>query len=132
MSEEDVEVMRRAVETFNRGGVDAALPYFDHDIEWVGPPEWLDDHLYKGHEGLRKLASQWTESFDEYRLDPERFIDTGSSVVVLLFARGRIKGSGLPIDQEGAWICRIANGKAVHVRVYFSWQEGLEEAGMPD
>jgi ketosteroid isomerase-like protein len=71
-------------------------------------------------------------SFDEYRLDPERYIDTGASVVVLLIARGRIKGSGLPIDQEGAWICLIANGKAVHVRVYFSWVEGLEEAGLSD
>ena len=132
MSEENVEVMRHVVENFNRGGVEAVLPYFHDDIEWVGPPEWLDDHLYKGHEGLRKLASQWTDSFDEYRLDPERFTDTGTSVVVLLFTRGRIKDSELPIAQESSWVCRIENGKVTHVQVYFSWQEGLEATGLSE
>src|SRR3954449_6963162 len=131
MSEENVEVMRQIVEAFNRGGVEAALPRFDDDVEWAGPDEWLDDHLYQGHDGLRKLASQWTDSFDEYRLDPDRFIDAGDSVVILLFARGRIKGSEVPIAQENSWVCRVENGKATHVQVYFSWHEGLERAGLP-
>jgi ketosteroid isomerase-like protein len=130
MSEEHVKVMREIVENFNQGGVEAALPHFDSRVEWVGPREWLDDHLYRGHEGLRKLASQWTDNFDEYRLDPDRFIDAGNSVVVLLFARGRIKGSELPISQENSWVCRVEGNKARHVQVYFSWHEGLEHAGL--
>lgn len=130
MSEEDVELMRHVVEDFNRGGVEAVLPYFDTDIDWVGPPEWVDDHLYKGHEGLRKLASQWTGSFDEYRLDPERFIDAGTTVVALLFARGRIKGSAIPVEQEVSWVCRVENGRATQVQVYFSWAEALEATGL--
>jgi ketosteroid isomerase-like protein len=130
MSQENVEVMRQIVEAFNRDGVEAVLRHFETDIEWVGPPEWPDDHLYKGHEGLRKLASQWTETFDEYRLDPERFIDTGASVVVLLFIRGLIKGSALPVAQETSWVCQMGNGKATHVQVYFSWEEALEAAGL--
>jgi ketosteroid isomerase-like protein len=132
MSEESVDVIRQVVEAFNRGGVEAALRYFDPEINWVGPPEWLEDHLYEGHEGLRRLASQWTENFDEYHLDPERFMDTGDEVVVLLFARGRIKGSAIPVDQAVTWVCQVRNGKAAHVQVYFSWEEGLEAAGLSE
>jgi ketosteroid isomerase-like protein len=132
MSEEDVKVMRDALEAFNRDGVEAALRYFDPDIEWVGPPEWLEDHLYEGHDGLRRLASQWTQSIDEYHFNPERLIDTGAEIVVLLSARGRIKGSATAVEQEVTWICQMKNGKAAHVQVYFSWAQGLEAAGLSE
>jgi ketosteroid isomerase-like protein len=132
MSEENVEVIRRIVEAFDRGGVETALRYFDPEIKWVGPPEWLEDHLYEGHEGLRRLAGQWTENFDDYRLDAERFIDTPGGVVALLFARGHIKGSGMPIGQALTWICQVSGGRAKHVQVYFSWEEGLEAAGLSE
>jgi ketosteroid isomerase-like protein len=132
MSEENVEVVRQVVDSFNRGGVEAALRYFDPAINWVGPPEWLEDHLYEGHDGLRKLALQWNENFDEYRLDPERFIDGSDAVVVLLFLRGRIKGSAIPIDQAATWVCQLRQGKVAHVQVYFSWEEGLDAAGLSE
>jgi hypothetical protein len=53
-------------------------------------------------------------------------------VVVLLFARGRIKGSALPVAQEISWVCQMENGKATHVQVYFSWEEALEAAGLSE
>ena len=132
MSEENVNVIRRIVEAFNRGGVEAALPYFDSEIKWVGPPEWLEDHLYEGHAGLRRLAEQWTQNFDEYRLDPERFIDSEAGVIALLLTGGRIKGSVDPIDQPVAWVCQLSGGKVAHVQVYFSWEEGLDAAGLSE
>ena len=69
MSQENVELVKRSFEAFSRGGIEAALSYFDPEVEWIGPPEWLEDHLYKGHDGMRKIASVWGENFDEYRLD---------------------------------------------------------------
>ena len=50
MSEENVEIVRDAIEAFSDEGVDAALEYCDPEIEWWAPPEWLEDRLYKGHE----------------------------------------------------------------------------------
>jgi ketosteroid isomerase-like protein len=100
MSQENVEIVRHTIEAFNRDGVEATLQYFDTEVEWIGPPEWLEERLYKGHEGIRRIASQWTENFDEFHLHSEQFIDAGDLVVVLLFGRGRIKGSAVPIEQE--------------------------------
>jgi ketosteroid isomerase-like protein len=95
------------------------------------PPEWLDEErLYKGHEGIRRIASQWTENYDEYRLHSEQFIDAGDLVVVLLFGRGRIKGSAVPIEQEVSYVWGVRNGKGVHIQVYLSWDQALEAAGL--
>jgi hypothetical protein len=64
MSEEDAKVLRDAIAAFNRGGVEQALGYFDPSVEWIGPPEWLEERLYEGHDGIRKVAALWTESVD--------------------------------------------------------------------
>jgi ketosteroid isomerase-like protein len=128
MSQENVEVVRDTLAAFNRGGVEAALDYFDPSIEWFGPPEWLEERLYKGHDGIRKIAAVWTENFDDYRLDLDRTIDAGDRVIALVYQRGRIKGSSNEIEQPIGYDWEIRNGKGVRVQVYFSWDKVLEAA----
>ena len=130
MSQENVEVVRRTLEAFNREGVEAALAYMDPAIEWIGPPEWLEDAVYTGHDGIRKLASGWTDNFDEYRLEWESGLDAGDHVVALVFARARIKRSGNPIEQRIGYDWEVRGGKGVRVRVHFSWEGALEAAGL--
>jgi ketosteroid isomerase-like protein len=130
MSQENVEIVRCTIETFNEDGVETTLQYLDPAVEWLAPPEWLEERLYKGHEGIRRLASQWTDNIDGYRLDPERFIDAGDAVVVLLFGHGRIRGSAAPIEQKLGYVWEVRNRKGVRIQVYFSWEEALEAAGL--
>jgi ketosteroid isomerase-like protein len=132
MSRENVELVRRAIDAFNREGVEAALAYMDPAIEWVGPPEWLEASPYTGHDGIRKIASIWEETFDEYRLDVERAFDAGDHVVALVVQHGRIKGTGDQIQQRIGFDWEVRGGKGVHVRVYFSWEEALEVVGLPE
>jgi ketosteroid isomerase-like protein len=132
MSEQNVEIVRDTIAAFNRGGVEAALEYFDPDLEWIGPPEWLEDRIYRGHDGIRKIASVWTENFDEYRLDIDRVIDAGDHVVVLLYQRGRIKGSADQIEQPIGYDWEVREGKGTRVGVYFSWDEALKAVGLAE
>jgi hypothetical protein len=37
-----------------------------HDVVICSMPGSLDDSEYHGHAGLRKLAQQWTENFDDF------------------------------------------------------------------
>lgn len=130
MSEENVAIVRRTIEAFNREGVEAALAYMDPAIEWVVPPDWLEDSPYNGHDGIRKIASLWDENFDEYRLDLERALDAGDHVVALVIQHGRIKGSGDQVQQRIGFDWEVRGGKGVRVRVYFSWEDALEAAGL--
>jgi hypothetical protein len=38
MSQENVEVVRHAIDSFNGEGIEAALGYFDPGVEWLGAP----------------------------------------------------------------------------------------------
>jgi ketosteroid isomerase-like protein len=128
---ENAEVVRRTLEAFNTGGVEAALRYFDPEVEWLGPPEWLEKHLYKGHDGIREIAALWGENFDEYRLDLEDAIDAGNNhVVALVHQRGRTKGGGVAIEGRIGYDWEVRDGKGVRVQVHFSWEEALEAAGV--
>jgi ketosteroid isomerase-like protein len=132
MSQENVEIVRRIIDTFNRDGIEAALTDFDPEIEWLGPPEWLEESLYKGHDGMRKIASSWGENFEEYRLDIDRLIDLGDEVLVLLTQRGRVKGSVDTIEQPLGYEWRVVNGKTTRVQVHFSWEAALEAVGLSE
>jgi ketosteroid isomerase-like protein len=116
------------LEAFNRGGVDAALHYLDPDIEWWGPPEWLEERLYRGHDGVRQLASFWTQTFDEYRIDLDEASESGNTVLALCHQRGRMKGSGDQIEEPIAYIWEVHNEKATRVDVYFSWEAAVDAA----
>ena len=122
-----------AVHAFNEGGVEAALEFFDPNLEWVAPPEWLEDQVYGGHEGLRRLSTQWTHLFDDYQLEPVRSMDVGEDQVVLLLQqRGRIRGSGDPVESPIGYVAEIREGLVARVSIYFSWEATLEAAGITE
>ena len=118
---------------FDTEGIDAALEYFDPGIEWMAPPEWLEDRLYEGHEGVKRLALFWMAQFDEYTVEPEEFIELGGDrLLVLLYQRGRIRSSDVPIEQPIGWIVESRAGKLTKVDVYFSWETARSAAGLPE
>jgi ketosteroid isomerase-like protein len=132
MSQEDVQVVRDAISAFEHGGVEAALEYFDPSLQWFAPPEWPEERLYQGYDGLRRVARVWTGSFDEFRLDMDRAIDAGDHVIALLCQRGRIKGSDSQIEHRVGWDCELLNRKIARVHPYFSWAEALEAVGLSE
>jgi ketosteroid isomerase-like protein len=113
-------------------GVEGALGYFDPGIAWFGPPEWPEDRIYEGYDGVRKAASVWTENFDGFQLDLQTAVDTGDGVVALIIQRAVIKGSGAELEHRVSWHCQLHAGRIMRVRPYFSWEEGLEAAGLAE
>jgi ketosteroid isomerase-like protein len=133
MSEGPDEVLRRVIDAFNEEGFDAALEYLDPDVQWLAPPEWLEDRLYEGRAGVRRLADFWSGQFDEYRVEPEQFIDLGGNRVLLLaHQHGRIRSSDTPVEQPVGWIVEVRGGKLVRVDVFFSWEAARTAAGLPE
>ena len=133
MPEERAAPLLSAIHAFNDDGVEAALEFFDPDLEWVAPPEWLEDRVYKGHEGLRRLSAHWTQLFDDYHLELERSVDVREDeVVLLLHQRGQIKGSGDPVDGPIGYLAQIRAGLVTRVNIYFSWDATLEAAGLSE
>jgi ketosteroid isomerase-like protein len=133
MPEERAAPILSAIEAFNEGGVEAALPYLDPEIEWVAPPEWLEDRLYEGHNGIRRLSAYWTQLFDEYTLVLDRVMEAGDGrVVILLQQQGRIRGSGDRVESPLGYIVETRHELVARVEIYFSWEQTLEAAELSE
>ena len=99
MSEENVEIVRRLYETMNATGLEATIPFLDPDFEFVPPADWPDSLTLQGIEPIQEMARQWVETFDDFKIDPERFVNIGGDrVLVYAPDRGRIKDSDVEID----------------------------------
>jgi ketosteroid isomerase-like protein len=121
MSEANVRLVCEGVATLNRDGIEAFLECVDRKVEWFTPPDWLEDRVLNGHDGVRIAVAQFGEQLDEFRIDLETVIDAGEDrTVSLLHQRGRIKGSGHDLEQPIGVIIDVRDGKVTRVEVYFS------------
>src|SRR5437867_3107044 len=99
MSQENVEIVRRCYEAFNRGDFDAAMEVVHPEIEFVlpggGPP-------LTGKEAVRV----WMEpdAFEEVEIEPLEFTVNGDRVLVRTRVRARGAGSGMELEVQ---VCAV-------------------------
>jgi ketosteroid isomerase-like protein len=129
--EENVEIVRRLAEAHNAGGFEAMLPFLAEDVLWHPLPEWIEESEYRGHEGVRKLMSIFTDNFDDYAISVKEIKPVGDRVVLLAEQVGRIKGSGDLLSQPmGCVISDFRGGQIGETHFFRSWREALQAAGL--
>jgi ketosteroid isomerase-like protein len=55
----------------------------------------------------------WLESFEEFRVEPERVAERGDELVVIVRQSGIGRSSGLHVETRLAHVWTVADGKAV-------------------
>ncbi|HEV3230256.1 MAG TPA: nuclear transport factor 2 family protein, partial [Solirubrobacteraceae bacterium] len=131
VSRQNVEIVRRSFEAHRTGGIEAAIPFYAPDFVWDAGPDWLEDRVYRGHDGARRLDAIFAASFEDYSLVVHEIRGVGEQVLALYEATGRIKDSGVPLRQPvGLVLSDFRDGAIGKVRSYFSWQEAREAVGV--
>jgi ketosteroid isomerase-like protein len=126
---QSVEIVREQIQAWNRRA-DGWVEFFDSDAEFHMPPEWPEDPVYRGHDGITRVDVLLAEGFNEFHWDIDRLIDAGDCVVGLYHARGRIKEGGTWLEQPIGAVSFLRDGKIVRMRSYLTWSEALEAAGV--
>ena len=98
MSEENVEVVRRAIEAYGREGLDGVLGYYDPEIEWTSTGDYIERATYRGHDGLRRYLGTMEGEFKDLRIEPVELIDAGEQVISSVRFTGRGKASDAPVE----------------------------------
>jgi ketosteroid isomerase-like protein len=119
MSQQDVETVRRGYDAFNRKDIAAVLDLYDPQIEWIeGGGGRSPAGTFRGPQSVaNEVFATVPQNFDEFRADPERFIDAGEHVVVVGRFSGRAR-SGATLDAPFVHVHRLRNGKTVHFQNY--------------
>jgi uncharacterized protein len=132
VSQENVEMLRSFYEAFNRGDIDAALAGAPPDFEIHDALERPDAGIHRGREAARKAIESISEPFDDLQVEPREFIEAGDEIVVIFHARGRGKGSGIPLDVELAHVFTMQDGHMQVMRAYTSKASALEALGLSE
>jgi ketosteroid isomerase-like protein len=129
MSQENVEIVRRAVERYNETA-ELDVEVLDPEVELVIDPASFVGGTYHGPEGVRAFFDRLGESFDRVQLEVDRYVDADDSVVAL--GRTRVHGerSDITTGQPLAWVFRLQDRRVVAMRSYFGAADALEAVGL--
>ena len=132
MSQENVDKARDFLAAYNRRDFDAAVEFFDPDIEWVLPPLQRADSC-RGPEEVKRFWRGLDETFEELRLDPQESVDAGDRVAIRLRYYTRGKGSGVEIEGElYHQVATFRDGTMVRIEYFTDWDQALEAAGVKE
>jgi uncharacterized protein len=130
MSQENVEIARRAIAAFAERDVEAWVEFHDADVELLLPRNILEGGSYKGHEGIRRAFADAYETWEEFRFDLQDIRVIEDRAVWLGRTTTVGKGETPTIEFESAYLVEIRGGKIVYFRPFQSQREALEAAGL--
>jgi ketosteroid isomerase-like protein len=130
-SKQNVELVRRAYEAFNRDGAKGTLPFLAPDVVWdESRLPARRPGVFHGHDGMMALDRQNAELWLDIKADVESVVPAGeNNVVASLRAHGRGRFTGEEVELWISHLWEMRAGKAVLVRLYLDRQEALEAAG---
>jgi len=132
MSQDHVEVVRRAIAAFNRGELDglaATYDWYDPDVEFFEDPHH-PEAVQRGADAIESYFRNFVDLFDDYSIEIEEIVDAGDQVVVFNRQRGRGKGSGAEVDVSSAWVFGFREGRISRITPYWERSEALAAAGL--
>jgi ketosteroid isomerase-like protein len=128
MSQENVEIVRRHIEAWNRRDLKAWLDCFhpEAELDWSrsrGPLKGL----YHGHTAIRAFSDEWT-TFEAVQLEAHDFIDRGSEILVP--NTGHVRASQhIEVVARSTFVWTLENGQITRLRMFQEHAEALEAVG---
>jgi len=132
MSQENVEIVRRTYQAWNRRDFDEAAELLAPDIEWRMPSNLPDAETWRSSEEVMHGLDVFLESWDRLHVEVQEYLDAGDRVVALLRYSGRAAITGIELEGAAvdAAVWTLRGGKVVKVEMYGDTSEALEAAGL--
>ena len=130
MSQENVEVVRRALDALDRRDLDAYLEVASPQIELITPAMPVQG-LIVGHEGIRKFFREmWTFSdASSFEVEQIRAVEERVLALFILRATGP---QGIETSSRVAGVYDIEDGKIRRAHIFGDRAEALETLGVSE
>jgi ketosteroid isomerase-like protein len=130
MAKDNVEVVRRSIEAYNRKDLPAmqAVSHPDLEVDWSAS-RGLEAGVYRGFEETDGFYENWFDMFEQLRVEPERFIESGDLVLVPNTAvlRGR---DGIETVARSCISFELREGRIARICLYQETHEALDATGL--
>jgi ketosteroid isomerase-like protein len=131
VSQENVDLVRRIYDGWSRGDFSVGADLITEDFEWRQFAQAVEPGSRRGEaigDSLRNLF----EVYENFRVEPEEFIEAVDKVVVVQRARATARQSGIELDQRSASVWTAQDGTLVRHEIYLNRSEALEAAGLAE
>jgi ketosteroid isomerase-like protein len=135
MSRENVEIVVRFIESYNRRDVETMLEDLVPAVEWrpALPLVLGEATVYHGHEGAREWLRNLYDVVDEAEVEYSEIRGLVDRVLGIGHLRIRGRGSGTETDSPFAHLTDFGpDGKAIRMWTYLDPEEALEAAGLSE
>jgi ketosteroid isomerase-like protein len=132
MSQENVEIVRKAIDAFVHGDLDGAVRDNDSDVEVdFSRSQGIEAGIYHGHEDVRAFWSRFRDAFDRISVSVDEFIECGEHVVVpnRTCFWGR---EGIEVEAQSAYVVTFRNGRIIEWRLFQTRADALEAVGLAE
>ena len=128
MSQQNVELVRKGAEDWNRGDMDAWFGLFDDDVVLRAAEGW-PERDFRGKDAVRSFYEGFAETVGHDTVI-EDLIDAGD--VVVTRCRAHVTGvkSGVEGDLQFTQVTTFRKGKVVLNEFFWDHAEALEAAGL--
>ena len=130
MSEENVQIVQRSIAAYNRRDFKALreLSHPDLEVDWSAS-RGLEAGVYRSLEEVLRFYQGFLDMFEQVDVEPNRFINSGDSVIVpnTAYVRG---WDGIETVARSTFIFEVRSGLVARVCLYQEMHEALEAAGV--
>ena len=132
MSQENVDLVRRGTDAYNRRDVERLLEDWAPDavLDWSNARSF-DAGVYRGHDEIRAFVQRFLAAWDEVRIeivDGPVEIEEGLLLTEnVTYLRGR---DAIEVQARSAWLTTIRDGEQTSLTLYQTKQDALEAAGL--
>jgi ketosteroid isomerase-like protein len=120
--EENVQTVKDFFAAMGRGDKQGLLALSAEDIEWIIPgKDWPLAGMHRGHSGLEDLLQKASEMEISSPTPPE-YVAQGDRVLVVGFAKGKVKATNKTFEDDWVFAITVRNGKLTKIREYIDTQ----------
>ena len=118
----NIQTVKDFFAAIGRGDREGLLALVAEDIEWIIPGEaWPLAGTRHGHAGLADLLETASKTL-ETSTEPREFVAQGDRVLVVGFARGKVKATNRTFEDHFVFAITVRNGKLTNIREYVDTQ----------
>ena len=113
MSRQDIETMQSAYDAFNRGDIPAVMEVMHPEVQWTEPGGGRSPAgTFSGPESVANdVFAAIPEHFEQFRANPQDWIDAGDRLAVAGHFHGSSKSGGV-VDVPFVHLWTMRDGKA--------------------
>jgi ketosteroid isomerase-like protein len=132
MSQENVEVVTRAIDAINRRDIDGYLACCTEDVQLVTPVADVAG-AYDGPTGIRRFFTDIADAAPDFKIVTERLEAVGLDCVLgFMRVTGTGRASGIPIENPTGNVYDFADDRIRRIRIFFDRDQALEAAGLQE